>query len=167
MTLIFRKVLNNIQTSNSKQVNSTALYAQSISNIRDLEHFEIQIVKNLTHTLLATQKLPLGSDIRKLVHLYLTDFYQSSGYSKIHDFIDREENQASENPICSFSLIRRVAILLKELVAHKYFHRIFGLLYENIVHFFLLNVWPHIDDMEVMANKILKIQMVHDLDAEQ
>ncbi|CAG7824327.1 unnamed protein product [Allacma fusca] len=161
-----KKYQKKIRPSNSMYIKQ-AIYAQYIVDLKNLERFEFQIVKNLTHTLLATEKLPLGSDIRKLVHVYLTDFYQSSGYSKIYDFIDREETQASHNPMCSYRLIRRVAILLKGLVKHNHFHQIFGILYENIVRFFIQNGWPRIDDMEILAEKILRIQLVHDLDAEQ
>ncbi|CAG7717924.1 unnamed protein product, partial [Allacma fusca] len=55
------------------------LYATLSPDLEDLEQFELKIANNLTQALLGSRLLPIRSMIRKLVHRYLIDFYQSTG----------------------------------------------------------------------------------------
>ncbi|CAG7728742.1 unnamed protein product [Allacma fusca] len=146
---------------------TSQLYSTFPPHLENLEQFEFKIVKNLTQALLGSRLLPIRSTIRKLVHTYLIDFYQSTGYSQIKDVIGKEQTGASLSPICAHRLIRRSWLLLKNLITQKDFILKFGSLRSEIVYFFWRNGWPLFRDHKNSVVKILTLQDVYNLEAEK
>ncbi|CAG7728741.1 unnamed protein product [Allacma fusca] len=141
------------------------LYATFPPHLEDLGKFELKIAKNLTQSLLGSKLLPIRSTIRKFVHRYLVDFYQSTGYLQIKDVIGEEQTGASNYPICAYRLIRRSWLLLKNLIAHRDFQLTFGSLRREIVYFFWRHGWPLYRDYKISAEKVLTIQHVYNFES--
>ncbi|CAG7833030.1 unnamed protein product, partial [Allacma fusca] len=143
-----------------------SMYSKSIPDIQSLENMEIHIVKTLTSTLFSPEKKYEGFKNDPLLHSYMSDYYNSSGYSDIEDAIRKEDIHISNNPICSYRLIHRVKFLLRDLVSQKLFRGTFRSLSWKIAYFFLQYSWPRMEDLETSAEKILRIQHVYDLGVE-
>ncbi|CAG7722382.1 unnamed protein product [Allacma fusca] len=148
-------------------VDSKNMYSRFIRDLQDLERFETRIVKNLTQSLLSSKALPIKSELRRLVELYVRDFYQSCGFIQVKDVYDNEQTRISLNPICSYRLIRRVRDLLPVVISHKSFFRVLRPLWTRIVSFFWKGDWPHSEDVETVVEKILRLQQVYDFNVEQ
>ncbi|CAG7785311.1 unnamed protein product [Allacma fusca] len=160
------------------------MYAKSVPDLKSLERFDLEIVKQLTHTFLATEMLPRGSEIRRLAHAYLQDYYESNGKLSVRDAIDNFDNRLSRHPICTYRLIRRVVYLLGDLLSEalqpywtstlknwinssifwtkslKYFPPEFP----HTVHNFSQHGWLKAENLEIWAEKILRLQHVYNLD---
>ncbi|CAG7785312.1 unnamed protein product [Allacma fusca] len=160
------------------------LYALSISHLRSLERFDSEIVEHLTHTFLTTENLPIGSEIRRLVQVYLSDYEESFGKINARDAVYNKEMTFSRHPICAYRLTRRVTFLLQDLLSHELTYwplqKLFDSLrhYENTntnfgsrfletVHNFSQQGWPNIENLETWAEKILRLQYVYNLEVNQ
>ncbi|CAG7824462.1 unnamed protein product, partial [Allacma fusca] len=71
------------------------------------------------------------------------------------------------NPICAFRLIWRIKFLLEDVISHNQFIRHFGSVSRRISYFFKQYSWPTMEDLEALAEKILRIQYVYDLHVDQ
>ncbi|CAG7730131.1 unnamed protein product [Allacma fusca] len=165
ITLVSMVLVLRARTTYSKETRHR--YATLISDLEDLEHFEHKFAQNLTHSLIDSKLLSSRSKIRRFVHAYLVDFYQSSGYAKTEHVMGKETTGASNNPICAYRIIRRTTFLLKPLITRKDFLLKFGSLRRGLVKFFWSNGWPIFKDYEIAAEKLLTLQLVHNLEAEK
>ncbi|CAG7815688.1 unnamed protein product [Allacma fusca] len=106
-------------------------------------------------------------DIRKSVHLYLKDVYQSRGLGEINDLVDKVQSSHLQNPVYSYRFIRRGKFLLRSLLSNKYFVRNFGLVAREILYTFWKYGWPSLDNLENAIGNILKVQHVYNFEVEE
>ncbi|CAG7671638.1 unnamed protein product, partial [Allacma fusca] len=116
---------------------------------------------------LADQILNPDSEIKRLVEIYLLDFYETSGFADFKHVLSTSNVIVSQNPICGYRLIRRVKFFLSHLVSRIVFFRTFGELARKIFFFFWENGWPSGNDQIEATNGIFKILEAHDFDVDQ
>ncbi|CAG7725833.1 unnamed protein product, partial [Allacma fusca] len=87
--------------------------------------FDIAISKYLTEIYLNSDALSRDSEVKRLVEIYLQDFYENTGFANFEDWISITDTKISHNFICSYRLIQRVKNLLRHVVLRTSFFRIF------------------------------------------
>ncbi|CAG7838343.1 unnamed protein product [Allacma fusca] len=167
LTLLMSGVSFNYKRKYIIEWGQKLIYPKSITKLENLERFESHIAKAFLSSINVNKKI--HPEVQRLVHLYLKDYFESSGRININtdDASANKEIHISKNPICTYRLLRRVQTLLKDMVFHKQFCHNFGVECSNVAYYIMQYHWPKPEDLEMLAENILRIHNVYDLDAEQ